>query len=130
MRAKNSDREIRFLSHETPTLIPAWIGGEFDVYPWGNRNRTDPYLPVTNMCQREVLEAGRWASLNPEPVVISATLGLERGRWFQIYEGIRGILVRGRQGQPHVYMLTEESSHYYRVMTGQPRMPVLIGQQI
>ena len=130
VRAENVDREIRFLHNETPALIPAWIGGEFGIYSWGNRGGTDSRLPVTAWCRRENLEAGRWSWLKPEPVVIPAVLGIENGRWFQIDQGIQGIFVRDAQNRPHVYMLTEEASHYYHIMTGQIRMPVLVGQQL
>jgi hypothetical protein len=57
-------------------------------------------------------------------------LGLERGVWFLIPEGIRGVLVRDERGRPHVYMLTQPASHYYQIMTRNPRMPVLLGEQI
>ena len=68
--------------------------------------------------------------LSPEPVDIPAALGLERGVWFLIPEGIRGVLVRDERGRPHVYMLTQPASHYYQIMTRNNRMPVLLGEQI
>ncbi len=129
-RAENADREVRFLYHETSALIPAWVGGELGIYLWGNRDDAGSRLPMTGWCREENLEAGRWAWLKPEPVVIPATLGIENGRWFQIHEGIRGILVRDSRNRPHVYMLIKEASHYYHIMTGGIRMPVLIGQQL
>jgi hypothetical protein len=63
-------------------------------------------------------------------VDIPATLGLDRGIWFQIKEGVRGILVRDETSRQHVYMLTEPASHYYNVMTRHNRMPVFIGEKI
>jgi hypothetical protein len=59
-----------------------------------------------------------------------ACFGFDKGIWFQIREGVRGILVRDEAGRPHVYLLTKPASHYYHVMTRQERMPVLIGERI
>jgi hypothetical protein len=63
-------------------------------------------------------------------VDIPATLGLERGRWYRITQGIRGLLVPDERGMAVAYMICEPASHYYRVMTGSERMPVFIGQRI
>jgi hypothetical protein len=65
-----------------------------------------------------------------EPVVIPATMGLEKGVWFRVREGIRGLLVRDERGAEAAYMLCEPASHYFRVMTRSERMPVLIGERI
>ena len=82
-------------------------------------------VPPGNFGRRPV------AALDPEPVDIPAALGLERGVWFLIPEGmIRGVLIRDERGRPHVYMLTQPASHYYQIMTRNPRMPVLLGEQI
>jgi hypothetical protein len=55
---------------------------------------------------------------------------LDRGVWFHIREGVRGVVVRDEQGRPAVYILCEPSSHYYEVMTRSPWMPVLVGELI
>lgn len=60
----------------------------------------------------------------------SSHLGLDKDVWFQIKEGIKGILVRDEDGQTHVYMLTEKASHYYQVMTRSDPMAGLIGDRI
>jgi hypothetical protein len=112
------EREIRFLYRVSPSVIPAWVNGELGIYDWGNLDSKDSCLPKTGWCRRENLEESRWNWLKPESVTIPAALGTENGRWFQIYEGIRGILVRDSRNRPHVYMLTEDASHYYHIMTG------------
>lgn len=56
--------------------------------------------------------------------------GCERGRWFAVREGMRGILVPDERGMAVCVMLCEPASHYYRVMTGSTRMPMLIGERI
>jgi hypothetical protein len=63
-------------------------------------------------------------------VDIPASYGLERGVWFLIEQGIRGLLVPDERGIAVAYMICEPSSHYYFVMTRSPRMPVLIDQRI
>ena len=62
---------------------------------------------------------------------IPASFGLDRrGVWYLIEQGIRGLLVPDERGNAVVYMICEPASHYYRVMTGSARMPVLIDQKI
>lgn len=64
-----------------------------------------------------------------EEVVIPANYGFQRGTWFLIAEGVRGVLVPERPGGPVVYLLVEPASNYYRNMTGQSTlMPVFINQ--
>lgn len=61
---------------------------------------------------------------------IVANRGFANGTWFQIKQGMHGLLVKDAAGQEIVYMLTEPSTHYYKTMTGADRMPILIGQVI
>lgn len=129
VRQEGADRELRFLFRDLRPLLPAWHGEQLGVYVWGNRGRRSR-LPKTAWARLEELEAGVWSELRPDQVDIPATFGLERGVWFQIREGVRGILVFDEQRQPRVYMLTEPASHYYKVMTRSDRMPVFIGSRI
>jgi hypothetical protein len=130
-RNETADEEIWFdyADRSQQVIIPAIVDGQLDIYEWGDRSGKAK-LPKTGWCKRESLEEGKWRWLNPQPVDIPAIFGLEKGRWFQISQGIRGVLVRDQTQQPHVYMLTELASHYYDVMTGHNRMPVLIEQRI
>ena len=64
------------------------------------------------------------------PVDIPATLALERGVWFRVRQGIRGLLVPDERGIAVVYMICEPASHYYQVMTRSERMPILIEERI
>ena len=110
-------------------MLPVIDAGQLQILEWGNRGG-ETKLPKTGWCKKESLEAGKWRWLHPERVEIPANFGLEKGIWFQIEQGISGIRVHDEQGQPHVYMLTEPSSHYFQVMTRHDRMPVLIDQRI
>jgi hypothetical protein len=129
LRAPGESRELRFLYRDPNPELPAWYGDRLSIYPWGNRDKTS-VLPRTGWCRMEILQQGLWRHLHPEPVEIPAALGLERGVWFLIADGIRGVLVRDERARPHVYMLTQPASHYYQIMTRNPRMPVLLGEQI
>jgi hypothetical protein len=130
LREPGDSHELRFLYRDPRPELPAWHGNQLCIYQWGNRDVRQSSLPRTGWCRLETLEEGLWRQLNPEPVDIPAALGLERGVWFLIAEGIRGVLVRDEHGHPHVYMLTQPASHYYQIMTRNARMPVLLGQQI
>jgi hypothetical protein len=63
-------------------------------------------------------------------VVIPATMGMDRGVWFAIREGVRGVAVRDEKGRNVAYVLVEPASHYYQVMTRSLWMPVLVGERI
>jgi hypothetical protein len=111
-------------------ILPVIHAGQLVIYEWGNRSNPQTKLPKTGWCRKESLDAGKWRWLHPEPVDIPCSFGLEKGVWFQITEGIRGVLVRDEAEAPHVYMLTEAASHYYQIMTRHDRMPLLIDQRI
>lgn len=55
---------------------------------------------------------------------------LEGGVWFQVIQGIQGVVVIDEHEKPHVYMLTKQASHYFSIITKCDRMPVLIEQEI
>jgi hypothetical protein len=52
------------------------------------------------------------------------------GVWYRVKQGVRGVLVRTRGGEPVVYLVCEPSTRYYRVMTRAEWMPVLIDEVI
>jgi hypothetical protein len=77
------------------------------------------------------VEGDGWSGHLVEPVIIPASMGLDKGVWFGISQGIRGLVVHDERGVPRVYVLCEPASHYYQVMTrGSGWMPVLIGERI
>jgi hypothetical protein len=97
---------------------------------WGNRRGESRFLPRTGWTWLTTVEEGYWRNLEPVLVDIPATVGLERGVWFRIRQGIRGLLVPDEPGLAVCYMLCEPASHYYQVMTRSNRMPVLIEERI
>lgn len=130
LRTETSQPELHFMYTDPVVQLPVLVGGEVVIYEWGNRGNKESKLPRTGWCRIESLQAGKWRWLEPEPVDIPADFGLEKGVWFQINEGLRGVLVHDEIERPHVYMLTQPASHYYRTMTRHERMPLLIDQQI
>jgi hypothetical protein len=108
-----------------PVLHEGAGDGE-ELFLWGNRDK-DVKLPQTGWAKRESIEEGKWAYLRPSPVVIPVTHGVEKGKWFVIENGIRGLLV-ARGGLQRVYMLTEEADPEFVSVTGHPRKPVLVEQ--
>jgi hypothetical protein len=130
MRGDEAQPELHFMYTDPVVQLPVVHDGQLVIYEWGNRGNKESKLPRTGWCRTESLKAGKWRWLSPEPVEISADFGLEKGVWFQINHGMQGVLVRDETERPHVYMLTQQASHYYQTMTRHERMPVLIDQEI
>ena len=130
IRERGGEPEVQFLFGDARRLLPVWQGGQLRVVTWGNRRDENRSLPCTGWTQLITVEAGRWADFQPESVVIPATLGLDKGVWYRIRQGIRGLLVRDERGEARVFVLCEPSTHYYQVMTRSRWMPVLVDELI
>jgi hypothetical protein len=130
IHTRGGEKEVRFYWRAAPALLPVWWNGSLKIVKWGNWERAERKLPPTGWTWQTTVEAGRWSALEPEPVEILATYGLVNGVWFRVKQGMRGLLVRTRIGEPVVYMICEPSTRYYRVMTRAEWMPVLIGEVI
>jgi hypothetical protein len=116
---------VRLLYRDRVPLLPVREGNLIDLLLWGNRDDKESRLPKTGWCRLESLEKGKWNFLEPKELLIPAQSGLEKGVWFEINKGIRGIEVLDERQLPHVYMVTEPASDAYRRMTRHDRMPVL-----
>lgn len=125
-----ADGNLHFMFTDKVVELPVIRDGQLEILEWGNRGNKESRLPRTGWCRNESLEAGKWRWLKPEPVEIPADFGLEKGVWFQILQGIQGVVVEDELEKPHVYMLTEQASHYFATMTKHDRMPLLIEQDI
>ena len=128
--ARGGEPELHFMYTDPVVELPVLRDGQIEILEWGNRGNKESRLPRTGWCRHESLEAGKWRWLAPEPVEIPADFGLEKGVWFQIIQGIRGVIVADEKGREHVYMVTNPASHYFATMTKHDRMPSLIGQEI
>lgn len=111
-------------------LLPVIHNGELVVYEWGMAFEKNGKSFRVGYCKEEGLKAGNWRYLRPEPVVIPADFGFEKGVWFAITQGVHGVAVRDDEGKLHAFMLTQQSSHYYQTMTKRDREPVLVEQVI
>lgn len=128
--ARSDQPELHFMYTDPLVQLPVIHHGELVIYEWGNRGNKESRLPRTGWCRTESLTAGKWRWLSPESVEIPADFGLEKGVWFQIIQGIQGVVVNDENELPHVYMVTKPASHYYQTMTKHDRMPALIDQEI
>ena len=123
--------EYRFLYRHAKPSQHIWRDGQFQIVRWGNGRGQSRALPRTGWTWLSTLADGGWKGVDAAQVGIPATCGLERrGVWFLIEVGIRGILVPDEKGIAVSYMICEPASHYYRIMTGAARMPLLIDQRI
>jgi hypothetical protein len=127
IHSREGREEIQFHWWQVPTMLPVRWDGKLEMLSWGSKLRRGP-LPYGGWIAEEHIEQGQFA--DAEQVVIPANLGFQRGTWYLISEGIKGVVLQTRSG-PIVYMLTIPASNYYRNMTEQsPTMPVLVNQVI
>src|SRR5262245_42427307 len=122
--------ECRFLLSDRERLLPVLVEGELRLLPWGSRRGDRSWLPCTAWAWMDSIEKGMWAHLCPEPAVVPASYALDRGVWFHVTEGLKAIVVQGREDNPVAYLIVEPASHYYRVMTRSRWMPSLVNQTI
>ena len=127
---RGGEKEVRFYWRAVPALLPVWWNGRLQVVRWGNRDRAERKLPPTGWTWKATVEAGRWAFAEAEPVEVPGAYALMNGVWYRVKQGVRGLLVRTRAGEPVVYLICEPSTRYYRVMTRSDWMPVLIDEVI
>jgi hypothetical protein len=127
---RGGEWEVRFLFRDRYPRLPVWRDGRLLIVRWGNARGESRFLPRTGWTWLSTVQEGYWRSLEPVLVDIPATIGLERGVWFRIRQGIRGLLVPDERGYAVAYMICEPASHYYQVMTRSNRMPVLIEERI
>jgi hypothetical protein len=127
---RGGEPEVRFFFRDAERMLPIIHDGALRLVRWGARRSESAVLPPTGWTWLSSVEGGQWGESGAEPVVIAVTMGFDKGNWFRIREGIRGLLVRDEGGVESVYMMCEPSSHYYQVMTRSQRMPGLIGERI
>lgn len=127
-RTKEADEELLFLDQHCVPVLPVWMNGQLQILAWGNRNASSR-LPRTTWCSCDSLKESQWESLHPIEACIPASYACDRGVWYLVTEGVRGVIVEERNRQV-VYLLSQQATHYYEVMTRNRRMPVFIGETI
>lgn len=126
-RSEQAEPEVWFLLRDRNPLLPVLWDGQLKLVSWG---RPGPKQSHVWQCPREDLETGKWSQWEPESVQIPADFARDSGVWFDVREGLEGVVVQGKAGA-EVYVLTQPASHYYEVMCSQAnRMPCLIGQWV
>ena len=130
LHERGGEPEIRFLWRHRPAVLPVWSEGQLIVARWGCRRGESKVLPTTGWTWKATIEGGGWLQWEPEPVDIPATFALDRGIWYAVREGVRGLLVKDETNKAVVYVLCQPATRYYEVMTRNDRMPVLIGETI
>jgi hypothetical protein len=78
---RGGEREVHFLFADAERLLPVWHNGQLRILCWGNRRGESPRLPFTAWTQLGTVEGGGWGEMRVEPVVIPATMGLDKGVW-------------------------------------------------
>ena len=121
---RGGEKELRFMREHA--VLPVWHDGQLTIESWGSRSGK---LPRTGYTWRASIDAGEWAVYAAEEVVIPATAAFDRGVWYRVRQGVRGLLAE-YAGARAVYVVVEPASYYYKIMTRSERMPVLIGERI
>ena len=127
---RGGEDEIQFLYRHRWPKLPIWRNGQIQVVRWGNRLGQSRFLPRSGWTWKASIESGDWRHLDAVYVDIPATLALDQGVWYRVRQGIRGLLVPDERGIAVAYMICEPATHYYRIMTRNGRMPVLIQEKI
>lgn len=152
-----SGDEVKVSFSEKNALLPVHYRGRNLLVRWGSRGEFGDgfrvkaggegekrlFLPRTGFCKIESLEKGLWSWLRPQKCIILASSALVNGVWFQVRRGIEAVVVEGgnlnsgfsaggssSRGDLHCYILTTPSTHYFKVMTGALRMPLLLNQTV
>ena len=95
---RGGEREVRFLQRDRLPRLPVWRDGRLQIVRWGNSRGQSRYLPRTCWTWMETINQGGWRGLDAVAVDIPATLALERGVWFRVRQGLRGLLVPDERG--------------------------------
>ncbi|MCY2934923.1 MAG: hypothetical protein WCJ40_06230 [Planctomycetota bacterium] len=127
---RGGEPEVRFMYDDRQPVLPVWKDGGLELVWWGNGRGRSRCLPRTGWTWKATIEQGGWGGSAPGLVRIVATLGLEKGIWYRVRQGMHGLLVVDEQAREAVYMICEPATHYYQVMTRSSRMPALLEEQI
>jgi hypothetical protein len=105
-RNEKADPEVWFLLRDRMPLLPVWWEGQLRLVTWG---RCRPKLPGLWQCPRADLEAGKWSRWEPKAVQIPADFGRDSGVWFDIREGLEGVVIQEKPGRRRMYSLSRQA---------------------
>jgi len=126
VHARDGKLEVQFLFCHVARILPFIQDGQLRIARWGNRRGESRHLPCSGWTWRSTVEAGSWAHCDAAEVVIPATLGLDKGLWYRIVGGVRGLLVADEAGLLRVYPVVEPASRWYAVRTNSDWMPCVV----
>src|SRR5438034_2577248 len=86
---RGGEREVQFHYSDRGPRLPVLRDGRLLIVRWGNGRGQSRFLPRTGWTWLESVRRGDWRGTGAIPVDIPATLGLERGVWYRIRQGIR-----------------------------------------
>ena len=118
--------ESRYWSGEP--ILPVVHNGVLALCRWGNRNETRAY-PPSGWAKNESYAAGVWDRYEPTMVTIPLVAGYEKGVWYGIDHGVRGLVV-GAGAYQRVYMLTTAADAAYAQLTDHDSMQCLIDHTV
>src|SRR4051812_14729788 len=90
---RGGEPEVRFYYRERKPRLPVWRDGRLQVVRWGTGGGQSGSLPAKGGARKTTIEEGYGGNLEAVFVETPASLGFDRGVWFRIRQGIRGILV-------------------------------------
>jgi hypothetical protein len=99
--------EYRFLYRDRRPRLPVLRDGRLFFARWGNGRGQSRFLPRTGWTWLDSVRQGYWRHREPIPVDIPATFACERGRWYAVREGMRGLLVPDERGAAVCYVRCE-----------------------
>lgn len=127
LAAQRSNGEILMHVNKAGAQLPVELHGDYKLVHWGSKS-PESRLPRTGFCKKESLDTGKWQWLRPEPVRVVAVAGWSNGVWYQVRLGMQGVLIYDENEEPHCYIVTQPATHYFKIMTGAERMPLLVRQ--
>jgi len=117
------DGEVRSYFWQKRPVLPIIVESGIKLFDWGNRDKNIK-LPKTGWARIESVIENKWKYLHPTEVIILARRGYEKKVWFDIKNGIKGLLVE-RDGREVVYMITEKADKEFMANIPHDRMPLL-----
>jgi hypothetical protein len=122
---RGGKHEVWFLFQDVERVLLVLHDGQLQIMRWGTRRGESRVLPLAGWVELSTVESGGWVGGEPAEVVIPVTLGLDRGIWYPIRQGVRALPVAEAE-RVCVYPLVEPATHGYAIMTKSNWAPCLV----
>jgi hypothetical protein len=127
---RRGELEVRFLFRDRVPRLPAWRDSQLRIVRCRDGRGQSRHPPRTGWTWLATVNGGAQRCSDAVPVDIPATVGVERGEWFRVRHGIRGLLVPDEHGIAAAFLICAPAGQYFGIMTRSGRMPVLIDGRI